>query len=142
MIRRWAFIVSMVGLLVSCLLIGPVLAQQAGVTTPPSWKEFVAMLINTAGVALAVQVIKFLLPVITDKYGWALPILAMIAGPAVAALQGVLTRALGYPSFDFSLIVAALTGGAAVAANQVFRQAKEGPTGGHVRLFTMVRRRA
>lgn len=141
MSRRWAVVAWMV-LVVFGGLVGPVLAQQAGVTTPPGWKELLAMIINTAGVALAVQVIKFLMPVITDKYGWAVPILALVAGPFVAALQGVLAKALGYPGFDFSMVVAALTGGTAVAINQVYRQAKEGPTGGTVNLLGKTRARS
>jgi hypothetical protein len=104
-------------------------AQTQGAVAPSNWKELVAVLINTAGVMLVVQGIKLAMPYLTDKFGWVMPIVAMIAGPFVAMLQGYLATLLGYPGFDFSLIVAALTGGTAVAANQIYKQQQEGPTG-------------
>ncbi len=104
-------------------------AQTIGAVQPSNWKELLAVLINTAGVMAAVQIIKVVLPFLTDKYGWLVPILAMLAGPVVALIQGGLAKVLGYEGFDFSLVVAALTGGTAVAAHQIYAQKKEGPTG-------------
>lgn len=136
---RWWFRILWGIILVVAFSAGVAFAQQATVTTS-NWRELAAVLINTAGVALVVQLIKFGVPLLSDKYGWVLPILALVAGPAIAALQEALASALGYQGFDFSLIVAALTGGTAVAANQIYHQKKQGPTGRPVQLFGMTRR--
>lgn len=127
-VSRW-FLSALGALVLSLVWVDAGIAQQVGTVTPPSMKELLAVLINTAGVMCVVQVIKFYLPYLTDKYGWVMPLIAMASGPVVAFLQGFLATKLGYPGFDFSLIVAALTGGTAVAAHQVYAQQKEGPTG-------------
>lgn len=119
--------IALIALVAVCSISEVAWAQSASVT-PVNLKELLATLINTAGVMLAVQGIKRLRPYLADKYGWALPIVAVLLGPIVATAQAYLAAKLGF-QIDLSLITAALTGGAAVAANQVYRQAKEGPTG-------------
>src|SRR6266446_5566399 len=94
-------------------------AQASGVGQPFDWQQLVGVFINTVGVLAVVQVINKYLPAITEKYGYAVPILATVIGPALMSLQGTLTSALGFEGFDFTPITAALTGTAAVAAHQV-----------------------
>ena len=97
-------------------------AQTTAAVSGGNWKELLATVINTAGVIVVVQVIKYLLPVLKVQYGWAIPLIATVAGPGVAALQSLVAGWLGV-QVDFTPIVAALTGAAATAAHQVAHQA-------------------
>lgn len=91
-----------------------------------SWKQLVAVILNTAGVVLVVQLLKFFLPILKERYPWALPIIATLVGPGVAYLQITVAGWAGV-DVDFTPVVAALTGGMAVAAHQVKAQTKEVP---------------
>lgn len=125
---RWMW-VACAAIALSLFMLEPAFAQQAGVTGS-SWKELVATLINTAGVMLLVQGIKLAVPYLSDKYGWALPMAAMILGPLVATAQAYLSAKLGYPvDLNWTLINTALTGAGAVAAHQIYTQHRQGPTG-------------
>jgi hypothetical protein len=103
-------------------------AQTTAEVAPSSGKELLAILINTLGVGLTVQLVKQFRPMWADKYGWLLPIIAVAAGPVILFAQSYLAAKLGY-DIDLSVLVGALTGTAAVAAHQVYIQKKEGPQG-------------
>ena len=100
-------------------------AQASGVGQPFDWRQLIGVLINTVGVMAVVQGIKAFQPVIAEKYGYSIPVLATVLGPALMWLQGVLSTWLGFQGFDFTPITAALTGSAAVAAHQFYAQAKK-----------------
>jgi hypothetical protein len=103
-------------------------AQASGLTpSPDPWRQLLGVLINTAGVMLVVQGIKWTRPRLVDQYGYMLPVLATALGPLLMLGQGWLTMQLGFQGFDFTPITAALTGTTAVAANQVYKQYQEGP---------------
>jgi hypothetical protein len=93
---------------------------------PPviDWGMIGAAAINSVGVLLAVQVIKYYLPMLRTKYPWAIPIIAVLAGPAFAQLTSLLFGILGHP-VDLGPILGALTGTAAVAMNQIGKQARK-----------------
>ena len=89
------------------------------------WQLLVATLINGIGVLALVKLITgTLMPFLRVNYPWAIPILAVIAGPVVAFATEWLMAFLGHP-IDLSAIIAALTGALAVAAHQVKAQAKK-----------------
>ena len=90
------------------------------------WQFLVAVLINGVGVLAVVQLVKVhLMPFLKAQHPWALPILAVLAGPIVGFATEFLMAFLGYP-IDLSAIVAALTGAMAVVAHQVKAQASKG----------------
>jgi hypothetical protein len=88
------------------------------------WGEAGAAAITSVGVLIAVQAIKYFLPMLRARYPWAIPIIAVVAGPALAQLTTLLFGILGHP-VDLSPIVAVLTGAAAVTINQVGKQVKK-----------------
>lgn len=100
-------------------------AQASSVTPTFDWRQLVGVLINTVGVLVVVQVIKYVKAKYTDKYDAMLPVVAVALGPCLMALQGFLTSWLGFQGFDFTPISAALTGSLAVTAHQVYAQAKK-----------------
>lgn len=103
-------------------------AQASGLTSSTDpWRQLVGVLINTVGVMLVVQGIKWALPHLVNQYGFLMPVLATALGPVLMLAQGWLTTNLGYEGFDFTPIAAALTGTTAVAANQMYKQYKQGP---------------
>src|SRR5262245_55551186 len=112
------------GFLVAALLFATDAWAQASniVPSPAPWRLLVGVMINTAVVSAVVWLIKRYLPLIEEKYGYTLPIIATALGPVLMSLQAYLTKQLGYEGFDFTPISAALTGSLAVAAHQVYKQ--------------------
>jgi hypothetical protein len=53
------------------------------------WGEAGAAAITSVGVLIAVQAIKYFLPMLRARYPWAIPIIAVVAGPALAQLGTV-----------------------------------------------------
>lgn len=90
-----------------------------------NWGEVAAAAINSVGVLLAVQGIKYVLPIIRQKWPWAIPIIAMLGGIGIGALTNYLFELIGYP-VDLSAIESALTGAGAVALNQIGKQVSRG----------------
>jgi hypothetical protein len=90
-----------------------------------NWGEVGAAAINSVGVLLAVQVIVYFLPKLRAKFPWAIPIIAVVAGPALGKLTELLFGILGHP-VDLGPILAALTGTAAVTMHQIGKQASRG----------------
>jgi len=90
-------------------------------TPDTTWTAILAGAINTTGVLVAIQIGKrYVVPALWKSVPALIPILAGALGPAVAVVQNVLAAKLGVP-LDLSPIVAAFTGGSAVAVNQFFR---------------------
>ncbi|MHC4745351.1 MAG: hypothetical protein ACYS8Z_25850, partial [Planctomycetota bacterium] len=56
-----------------------------------NWGELAAVAINSVGVLLAVQGIKYAMPILRAKYPWSLPIIASVAGIGLGALTNYLT---------------------------------------------------
>jgi CHASE2 domain-containing sensor protein len=96
------------------------------VTPPPiiDWGEVGAAAINSVVVLIAVQAIKHFLPILRQKYPWAIPLIAVVAGPGIAYVTSYLFTVLGHP-VDLGPILGALTGTAAVAMNQIGKQARK-----------------
>lgn len=92
------------------------------------WQFLVAVLINGVGVLAVVQLLKVhVMPFLKTKHPWAIPILAVVAGPLVGYATEYLMAFLGHP-IDLTAIIAALTGAMAVVAHQVKVQASKGET--------------
>jgi len=111
------------------LTASPAWAQASGVSQPFDWRQLVGVAINTVGVLGVVQFIKWALPRIPEKYGYVIPFIATAISPLLMSLQGTLATALGFQGFDFTPISAALSGTVAVAAHQVYKQAKQAKQG-------------
>ena len=80
-----------------------------------------AMALNTGGVFFLVNLINKWKPKLRERAPQWIPILAMISGPILNAAAALLTEALGYP-IDFSLLIGAFGGTAAVTFDQVRKQ--------------------
>jgi hypothetical protein len=65
--------------------------------TTIAWRTIIAALINGALVMVAVQLIKVYMPYFKVRIPWALPLIAMVAGPLIAWFQGFLADLLGQP---------------------------------------------
>lgn len=103
------------------------------------WMMVLAALINGVGVALAVQALKvYVMPFLSLKVPWLLPVIAMGAAPLIAYATEYLFLLTGYP-IDLSGILAVLTGTLAVAGYAVARQA--GLESGKDRLRARARKR-
>jgi uncharacterized membrane protein YdcZ (DUF606 family) len=107
-------------------LAGLALAQTPAPVPVPApavfdWKVLVAGLINSVLVVGAVQLIKVSLPKLRESVPWALPLIAMVGGPLLVWGQNQLMTVLGVP-VDLSPLMGVLTGGTAVALNQVVKQ--------------------
>lgn len=116
---------TMIGLIALALVLAFVpfaLAQSGAGQVAFDWKPLAAMAINTIVVAGVVQAIKVYAPGLRAGLPWLLPVIAVVAGPAVAVAQSALAGWLGVP-IDLSPLLGLATGGAAVAANQVVKQA-------------------
>ena len=90
-----------------------------------NWFEIIAYLINTVLVVIIVDLMKKYWPVIQEKYGFIIPIVAPIAGLVINTLAKLVSDLLGYP-IDFSPIIAIITGTTAVWMSQVGKQIKKG----------------
>jgi hypothetical protein len=103
-----------------------------------TWQPILAAAINVVGVMLLLQGVTWTIPYLRERIPWAIPILAGIAGPAIASIQGALAAWLGVP-IDLSRVSIAFTiglGGAAVAVHQIYQQQRRvaATGGGHERL--------
>lgn len=90
-----------------------------------NWNEVIAAVINTAAVLVVCQFIKLYKPKITETMGWLLPFFTLLLGPILAKVQSIIAVWLGVP-IDLSPIIAAWTGGAAVAVHQIYHQVEKG----------------
>ena len=85
------------------------------------WQYFVALLLNSFAIVVAVQLLKVWVPILREKVPWLFPIIAMVIGPLMAMATSAVSGYLGYP-VDFGSIAAIFTGGSAVAFHQVYTQ--------------------
>jgi hypothetical protein len=98
-----------------------------------AWKTLLAGFINAVAVVGLVQWLKAVAPWIRATAPWVLPLFAMLAGPIVTIVQGLLAGWLGLPIDlapilgPFTPVLGAFTGATAVALHQVARQAR-GPS--------------
>ena len=88
------------------------------------WNEILAVLINSVLVLMAVQFIKTTgIPWLKANTPWALPLIAVLVGPIMTYLTGIISSTLGYP-VDLSPIAGLFAGMAAVVMHQVGKQAE------------------
>ena len=86
------------------------------------WQQILALFINSILVVVAVQLLKQVMP---DIPGGIKQILAIVAGPLLLYVQGVISGALGYP-IDFGPLIAIFAGGTSgLAAMGVFDVVKK-----------------
>lgn len=98
------------------------------VAEPQPINSLIAMMINTGGTLLLVQLLKsYVVPQVRTATPWLLPILAMLGGPVVSLVQSYLAKKLGYP-VDLSPMVGLFSGAAAVAVNQTVKNVDPDPT--------------
>ena len=86
-----------------------------------------AMTINTGGVFFLVNLITSMAPALRRRAPQWIPIIAMASGPLLNAAGAVLSDAFGYP-IDFSPVIGAFGGTAAVAAHQFGTQRRRART--------------
>lgn len=87
------------------------------------WMLILATFMNISLVMMIVQALKFyVMPVLKQKYAWALPLLAVLAGPAVTAFTGWMSALIGHP-IDFTEVIGVLTGVGSVAVYTATRAA-------------------
>lgn len=138
--------------LAALLVVGTALAQSASgpnlggppvvlapATPPPGvpgaswWQATLAAAVNTGGVLLLVQGIAWAVPYLRERIPWAVPILALVAGPAVAWVQSQVAAFTGLP-IDLSQVQVAFQvalGAGAVAVSQIYsQQQRVAATGG------------
>lgn len=86
------------------------------------WNQILAAAINSVLVLAAVQALKVhVVPWLKQTAPWAIPIIALVIGPALTAGMNFLSAFLGYP-IDLSPIIGVFAGGTAVALHQVGKQ--------------------
>ena len=89
------------------------------------WVLIAGTFLNIVVVMVIVQALKtYVMPFLKTKYPWVLPILALVAGPAVTMAANWLTAYLGVP-IDFTEIIGVLTGVSAVVMYTTVRAAKK-----------------
>lgn len=84
------------------------------------WQHILALLINSVLVAVAVQLLKQVLPGIS---GGVKQILAVVMGPVLLYVQGLISSALGYP-IDFAPLIGLFSGLAAMGVFDVGKKIK------------------
>lgn len=90
------------------------------------WNQIAVAAINSVLVLMAVQFLKVKgVPWLRLNAPFLLPIIALIAGPALTAAMNYLTAFFGYP-VDLSPIIGVFSGGTAVALHQVAKQYAKG----------------
>lgn len=111
----WAFLSLLI-------FAGVVFAADPAASQKTQWFTILGAMINTAGVLAVVQILKVnIIPAVREKAPWILPILTGAIGPAIAALQNLLSGVLAV-SITLDPVVAVFTGAAAVAVNQAGKQ--------------------
>ena len=80
-----------------------------------------AMALNTGGVFFLVNAVNKWKPKLRERAPQWIPLIAMVSGPLLNGAAALLTDALGYP-IDFSLLIGAFGGTAAVTFDQVRKQ--------------------
>ena len=80
-----------------------------------------AMAINAGGVFYLVSLITRLLPALRNRAPQCIPIIAALSGPLLNLAGAALSDLFGYP-IDFSPIIGAFGGTAAVAVHQIRTQ--------------------
>ena len=113
--------------------------ELASATPPPGtpgalwWQAMLAAAVNSGGVLLLVQGISAAVPFLKERIPWVVPILALLAGPAVAWVQSQVSAVTGLP-IDLSEVQIAFQvalGAGAVAVSQVYSQQRRvAATGG------------
>lgn len=92
-----------------------------------NWGEVGATAVSAVGVLIAVQFLTWLMPILREKYPWAIPIIATLGPYGLGLLAEVCLNFFGYP-VDFGPILEVIgsSGALAVVTHQVLKQSKKG----------------
>jgi len=87
------------------------------------WGEVGATAVSAVGVLIVVQLLTWLMPILRERYPWAIPIIATLGPYGLGLLAQVCLNFFGYP-VDFGPILEFIGGGGAVAVvtHQVYKQ--------------------
>jgi hypothetical protein len=91
------------------------------------WGEVGATAVSAVGVLIVVQLLTWLMPILRERYPWAIPLIATLGPYGLGLLSQYLLGVFGYP-VDFGPILEVLGGAGALAVvtHQVYKQSNKG----------------